>query len=138
LSKYFTISVNNLNISIKPVHLRITTPTNLLPDISKFQVLFHLKRKPISRISIKLFSKLTKIDKGLNLDCDLIEREFPKLASFWLVSRLLRNWPGIYEWTGPLAENYLDLNLNYCKWWLMFYGHFCAHGRLNGPSDLQR
>ena len=19
----------------------------------------------------------------------------------------------------------------------MFYGHFCAHGRLNGPSDLQ-
>jgi len=23
-------------------------------------------------------------------------------------------------------------------WWLMFYGHFCAQGRLNGPSDLQR
>jgi len=22
-------------------------------------------------------------------------------------------------------------------WWLMFYGHFCAQGRLNGPSDLQ-
>jgi len=22
--------------------------------------------------------------------------------------------------------------------WLMFYGHFCAHGRLNGPSNLQR
>ena len=23
-------------------------------------------------------------------------------------------------------------------WWLMFYGHFCAYGRLNGPSDLQK
>jgi len=23
-------------------------------------------------------------------------------------------------------------------WWLMFYGHFCAHGMLNGPSDLRR
>jgi len=23
-------------------------------------------------------------------------------------------------------------------WWLMFYGHFCAHDRLNGTSDLQR
>jgi len=24
-------------------------------------------------------------------------------------------------------------------WWLvLFYGHFCAHSRLNGPSDLQR
>ena len=23
-------------------------------------------------------------------------------------------------------------------WWLMFYGHFCVHGRLNGPSDFQR
>jgi hypothetical protein len=22
-------------------------------------------------------------------------------------------------------------------WWLMFYGHFCAQGRLNGPSDFQ-
>jgi len=22
--------------------------------------------------------------------------------------------------------------------WLMFYSHFCAPGRLNGPSDLQR
>jgi len=22
--------------------------------------------------------------------------------------------------------------------WLMFYGHFCAHDRLNEPSDLQR
>jgi len=22
--------------------------------------------------------------------------------------------------------------------WLMFYGHFCAHGRSNGLSDLQR
>ena len=23
-------------------------------------------------------------------------------------------------------------------WWLMFYGHFCAHVKLNGPNDLQR
>jgi len=23
------------------------------------------------------------------------------------------------------------------RWWLVFYGHFCARGRLNGPSDLQ-
>ena len=23
-------------------------------------------------------------------------------------------------------------------WWLMFCGHFCTHGRLNGPSDLQK
>jgi len=23
-------------------------------------------------------------------------------------------------------------------WWLIFYGHFCAHGRLNGLSDLQQ
>ena len=23
-------------------------------------------------------------------------------------------------------------------WWLMFYSHFCAQGRLNGPSDFQR
>ena len=22
--------------------------------------------------------------------------------------------------------------------WLLFYGHLCAHGRLNGPSDLQK
>ena len=22
-------------------------------------------------------------------------------------------------------------------WWLMFCGHFCVHGRLNGPSDIQ-
>jgi len=24
------------------------------------------------------------------------------------------------------------------SWLLVFYGHFCAHGRLNGPSDLWR
>ena len=24
------------------------------------------------------------------------------------------------------------------RWWLMFYGHFSAHARLNGPSDVQR
>ena len=23
-------------------------------------------------------------------------------------------------------------------WWLMFYGHFCAHGRLNGPKVMKR
>jgi len=23
-------------------------------------------------------------------------------------------------------------------WWVMFYGHFWAHGRLNGPSDLMK
>ena len=23
-------------------------------------------------------------------------------------------------------------------WWLMFYRHFCAHGRLKWPNDLQR
>ena len=24
------------------------------------------------------------------------------------------------------------------EWWLMFYGHLCVHGRLNGLKDIQR
>ena len=27
-------------------------------------------------------------------------------------------------------------SLGWC--WFVFYGHFCTHGRLNGPSDFQR
>ena len=39
-------------------------------------------------------------------------------------------------------RGHVDRNMSatWCDddWWLVFYGHFCAHGRLNGPSDLQR
>ena len=36
---------------------------------------------------------------------------------------------------GNVSKSYNWFKLSYS---LVFYGHFCAHGRLNRPSDLQR